>query len=145
MAGRPTKKGKAGKSRPSGPARCAVLWALDSSGERGAAVRGVLKEMGVLARTATYERLGDPAGALADEPGLRRSPVPYRGPAPEGEFVLLCNLSPDDVDRFLALSRERGCSVDAKAMLTRTNRTWPLVRLVAEVQAEHRAMAGADE
>ena len=40
MAGKPKKKAK-----PSGPARCAVLWGLDPSSERGAAVRAVLREM----------------------------------------------------------------------------------------------------
>lgn len=117
-----------------------MLWGLDPSCERGAAVRAVLREMGVVAHTATYARLGDPAGALARLVGMRPAPVPYEGPVPEcDEFVLLCGLSSAQVDDFLARSREAGCVVGAKAMLTPTNRTWPLVRLIDAVSTEHLA------
>ena len=72
MAGRPRKKAVGSKKvKPSGPVPCAVLWGLDPSSEKGAAVRAVLKETGVVARTALPERLGDPAGAFARLPGFR--------------------------------------------------------------------------
>ena len=147
MAGRPRKKaaGSTKKVKPSGPVPCAVLWGLDPSGEKGAAVRAVLKEMGVVARTAGHERLGDPAGAFARMPGFRPAVVPYAGPAPAvGEFVLLCGLTDAQVNEFLARSREAGCVVGPKALLTKTNRAWPLVRLMDAVAAEHAQMAGGD-
>lgn len=140
MAGKPQKKAARKKVKPSGPAPCAVLWGLDPSSERGAAVRGVLREMGVVARTAAYERLGDPAGAFARLVGFRPAPADYDGPAPEGEFVLLCGLSRAQVDEFLARSREEGCVVGPKALLTPANRRWPLFRLIRAVQVEHAQM-----
>lgn len=138
MAGRPRKKAAGSKrAEPSGPVPCAVLWGLDSSGEKGAAVRGVLREMGVVARTALPERLGDPAGAFARLPGFRPAPVPYAGPVPAcDEFVLLCGLTDAQVDDFLARSREAGCVVGPKALLTKTNRSWPLAHLIDVVAAE---------
>ena len=146
MAGRPRKKAagsaRSKKVKPSGPVPCAVLWGLDPSGEKGAAVRAVLREMGVVARTAGYERLGDAAGAFARLPGFRPVPVPYAGPMPAAEeFVLLCGLSDAQVDEFLARSREAGCVVDAKALLTKVNRAWPLAQLIEAVAAEHAANA----
>ena len=143
MAGRPRKKAAGSKkAKPSGPVPCAVLWGLDPSSEKGAAVRAVLREMGVVARTALPERLGDPAGAFARLPGFRPAPVPYAGPVPAcDEFVLLCGLTSAQVDEFLARSREAGCAVGTKAMLTKTNRAWPLVRLMEAVSAEHAANA----
>lgn len=143
MAGRPKKKAAGSKkAKPSGPAACAVLWGLDPSGEKGAAVREVLREMGVVARTATYERLGDPAGAFARMPGFRPAMVPYAGPEPAAEeFVLLCGLTDAQVNEFLARSREAGCVVGPKALLTKANRAWPLVRLIEAVAAEHAANA----
>lgn len=141
MAGKPKKKA-ARKNKPSGPVPCAVLWGLDSSGEKGAAVRGVLREMGVVARTATYEHLGDPVGAFARLVGFRPAPVAYAGPEPAcDEFVLLCGLSDAQVDEFLARSREAGCAVGTKALLTKVNRAWPFVRLMEAVAAEHEANA----
>ena len=142
MAGKPQKKASRKKVKPSGPAPCAVLWGLDPSSEKGAAVREVLRAMGVIARTALPERLGDPAGAFARLPGFRPAPLPYAGPAPAvGEFVLLCGLTDAQVDEFLARSREDGCTVGAKALLTRTNRAWPLAQLIDTVAAEHAAQA----
>ena len=146
MAVRPRKKAagsaRSKKVKPSGPAACAVLWGLDPSGEKGAAVRAVLREMGVVARTALPERLGDAAGAFARLPGFRPTPVPYAGPMPAAEeFVLLCGLSDAQVDEFLARSREAGCVVDAKALLTKVNRAWPLAQLIEAVAAEHAANA----
>ena len=141
MAGRPRKKAAGSKKvKPSGPVPCAVLWGLDPSGEKGAAVRGVLREMGVVARTAGHERLGDPAGAFARLPGMRPAPVSYDGPDPAcDEFILLCGLTNKQVDEFLARSREAGCVVGAKALLTKVNRTWPLARLMQAVAVEHAA------
>lgn len=115
---------------------------LDPSSEKGAAVRDVLREMGVVARAAGYERLGDPAGAFARMPGFRPAPLPYAGPTPAAdEFVLLCGLTDAQVNEFLARSREAGCVVGAKALLTRVNRSWPLARLIEAVAAEHAANA----
>ena len=143
MAGRPKKKAAGSKKvKPSGPAPCAVLWGLDPSSEKGAAVRAVLKDMGVVARTAGYERLGDAAGAFARLPGFRSAPVPYAGSEPAaGEFVLLCGLTDAQVNEFLARSREAGCVVGPKALLTKANRAWPLVQLIEAVAAEHAANA----
>ena len=142
MAGKPQKKASRKKVKPSEPAPCAVLWGLDPSSEKGAAVREVLRAMGVIARTALPERLGDPAGAFARLPGFRPALLPYAGPAPAvGEFVLLCGLTDAQVDEFLARSREDGCTVGAKALLTRTNRAWPLAQLIDTVAAEHAAQA----
>ena len=140
MAGKPQKKAARKKVKPSGPAACAVLWGLDPSSEKGAAVRGVLREMGVVARTALPERLGDAAGAFARLPGFRPAPLPYAGPAPAAdEFVLLCGLADAQVNEFLARSRVASCVVGSKALLTPANRAWPLVRLIEAVAAEHAA------
>ena len=143
MAGRPRKKAAGSKKvKPSGPVSCAVLWGLDPSSEKGAAVRAVLKDMGVVARTALPERLGDPAGAFARLPGFRPAMVPYTGSEPAvEEFVLLCGLTDARVNEFLARSREAGCVVGAKALLTKVNRAWPLVQLMEAVAAEHAANA----
>ena len=106
----------------------------------------MLKEMGVVARTAGYERLDDAAGAFARMPGFRPAPVPYAGPEPAvEEFVLLCGLSDAQVNEFLARSREAGCVVGPKALLTKTNRAWPLVRLMDAVAAEHAQMGGGGD
>lgn len=133
---------KAGKKvKPLGPAPVAVLWGLDPASEKGAAVRAVLKATGIAPRTLTADHLGDAAGACAGLVGFRPSPVPYAGPAPEGEFVLLCNVTNAQVNEFLAKSREAGCVVGPKALLTAQNKAWPMAKLIAAVTAEHAQMS----
>jgi hypothetical protein len=61
---------------------------------------------------------------------------------PAGEFVLLYGLTQPQVEEFCARCREEDCVVGAKAALTHENRTWPLVRLIEAVKAEHAAMTG---
>ena len=137
MSGRPRKKATK-KRKPSEPVPCAVLWGLPSDGEKGARVRAILREMGIVARTLTTEHLGDTAGACARLTGFRSAPVPYSGSRPAcEEFVLLCGLSDAQVDEFLAKSREAACVVPYKALLTKINRTWPLVHLMEAVVEEH--------
>ncbi len=132
---------KAGKKvKPSGPAAVAVLWGLDPTTAKGAAVHAVLKEMGVRARTLAPQQLGDAAGACAGLVGFRPSHVPYAGAAPECEFVLLCNFTNAQVNDFLTKSREAECVVGAKALLTAQNKAWPMARLIAAVAAEHAQM-----
>ena len=148
MAGKPSKKKAAKKKvKPSGPARCAVLWGLDPSfgegaAQKGAAVRQVLRQMGVPARTLAYERLGDSAAAAAGLVGARLAHAPYDGPAPDCEFVLLCGFNNPQVSEFIARSREAGCTVGPKALLTPANRSWPMARLIQAVNAEHQQMTG---
>ncbi len=148
MAGKPAKNKPAKKkAKPSGPVATAVLWGLapsfgEAAGKKGDAVREVLRGLGVRVRVAAPERLGDPAGAFAGLVGFRPAFTDYAGPVPEGEFVLLCNLTKEQVDGFISGCREAGCVVGPKAMLTPANRSWPLVRLIEAVGAEHAQMAG---
>ena len=51
MSGRPRKKATK-KRKPSESVPCAVLWGLPSDGEKGASVRAILHDMGVVARLA---------------------------------------------------------------------------------------------
>lgn len=137
MSGRPRKKATK-KRKPSESVPCAVLWGLPSDGEKGTAVRKILHDMGIVARTITPEHLGDTAGACARLSGFRPAPMPYTGPHPAcEEFVLLCGLSDAQVDEFLAKSREAECVVPHKALLTKINRGWPLIHLMEAVAEEH--------
>jgi len=140
MSAKTSKKKPGKKVKPSRPA-CAVLWGLDPSSERGAAVRDVLREMGVRARTACPEQLGLPAGVVAGGHGHAVPGVPC-AEGPDCEFVLLCGLTHAQVDEFLARSREAGCVVGPKALLTPANRNWPLGRLIEAVAAEHASLGG---
>ncbi len=145
MAGKPKKK--AGKKvKPSRPA-LAVLWGLDPSfgpeaAAKGEALRAVLAQLGARAKAAAPEQLGMAAGAVAGMHGFSPVAAPWTESVPDCEFVLLCGFTNAQVSEFIARSREAGCVVGAKAVLTPQNRAWPLGRLINAVTAEHKAMSG---
>lgn len=121
----------------------AALYRLDVGTPRGDAVREALAAQGIRAKTVTEERLGDPVGAIAGLVGFRPARTPYVGPAPESEFMLLCQVPNAQMNQLLAAMREADCSVGCKAQLTQHNRLWPFVTLVSEVSREHEMMTSS--
>lgn len=135
------KKQKGSKKRGGGAAQPMVaLYRLDAGTPRGDAVRTILAEQGLRAKTITADHLGDPVGAIAGLVGFRPTRAPYAGDVPEDEFMLLCNVSNAQMNQLLPAMREANCSVGCKAQLTQHNRLWPFVTLVREVSKEHASM-----
>ena len=119
------------KAKKTGPVSIALLWGLDRGTPKGDAVRAILKELGAVTKTPLPERLGDTAAAALGLVGARPALVPYAGPVPECEFMLLANFPEPLLKEFLARSRQAGAVVGCKAVLTKANRDWrmPLSRL----------------
>ena len=135
--------GSASKSKAKHPARptsVALLWGLDRGTPKGDVVCAILKELGAVAKTPLPERLGDTAAAALGLVGARPAFMPYTGPIPECEFMLLANFPEPLLKEFLARSRQAGAVVGCKAVLTKTNRDWRIVDLIDEVAKEHSAV-----
>lgn len=150
--GSASKKKTAGKSRSSahsssrrpgqaGP--LVALYGLDAGSERGDAVRCVMDALGIAVRTIEPSNLNDPVGAICGMLGMRPSRTSFAGQAPEGEFMLVCNLSSAQLDKLLSAMREADASVAHKAQLTQFNRLWPLRKLMEEVAREHATISEA--
>ena len=71
------------KAKKAKPTAAILLWGLDRGTPKGDAVRAILKELGVVAKTVLPERLGDSAGAALGLVGMRPALMPYAGPVPE--------------------------------------------------------------
>lgn len=143
MAGK-AKKGSSRKAHAAQPAYKAVLYGLDAGTEKGDAVRAVLAELGIPVRSVGVQHLGDSVGSLAGCLKMPASRKPYEGEVFTGEFLLFCNVPNALLNDALSLMRERGCSVELKAALTRINRLWPLATLMETVAREHETMHRAD-
>ncbi|MDO4183415.1 MAG: DUF3783 domain-containing protein [Coriobacteriia bacterium] len=130
------KKAKKSKAKPQAEFRVA-LYGLAAETPKGAAVRAVLKDLGIPTRTVTPEHLDDPVGAVAGLVGFRPALRPFADEAPKGEFMLLCNLPNAKLDELLAALREADAQVPHKAVVTKFNKQWPFVRLMEEVSQEH--------
>ena len=122
-----------------------ALYGLDAGTPRGDAVREVLRGLGLRVRTITPEHLNDPVGAIAGMVGMRPSPKPFEGEAPNDEFMLVCNLSGAQLDAVLSGLRQANASIAHKAQVTPHNRLWPLHVLMAEIAKEHGAMTAQSQ
>lgn len=71
----------------------------------------------------------------------RKNPLaaPYTGPVPEESLLLMCGFSERRMDKLLFELRKEGVSVDFKAVLTPTNRTWTVTQLLLEMHREKAA------
>ena len=125
------------KSASKAPVARAFLLNLDAGTVKGDTLRAVLDAQGIAARDIRPEQLGDPVGAVARLVGFRPSLAPYVGEVPECEFMLLCDVGNKQMDKLLAAMREADCIVDRKCVLTKYNKTWPLIDLVKQVDVEH--------
>ncbi|HAM15536.1 MAG TPA: hypothetical protein DCP91_06720 [Eggerthellaceae bacterium] len=146
MAKKQGKKGKGGGKAAGGAGAggpLAALFNLDAGTSRGDAVRAVLAQQGIRAKTVTVDMLGDPVGAIAGLTGFRHLKKPFEGEPPQVEFMLLHKVAGGRLDELLAALREADAVVGCKAQVTQHNRLWPFATLVNEVSREHEAMSAA--
>lgn len=140
MAKKPTKKAKGGTRQAQSSGPMAALYNLDAGTPRGDAVRAVLAQRGIRAKTVTADHLNDPVGAVVGLQGFRPTSRPFEGEVPACEFMLLNNVTSSKLNELLAAMREADCSVGCKAQVTQHNRLWPFALLVQEVSREHELM-----
>lgn len=144
MAKKPKKNKASAAKKTVASEPVAVLYNLDEGTLRGDAVRAVLAELGIHAKTASSDLLGNPVGALVGLVGFRHLAKPFEGEAPQTEFMLLHNVKGERLNELLAAMREADAVVDCKAQVTQYNRVWPFAKLISEVSREHEAVNAVD-
>ncbi len=60
----------------------------------------------------------------------------FEGTPPEGSLILFCQVEEKKMDKLLAAMRKKGLSATYKAVLTRTNAQWNVLRLYFELGQE---------
>ena len=117
-----------------------LLYHLEAETEKGKKLRAALGNVGLKAVDVSEAQLNETVRALADRrPGAAE---PYTGAPYPIEFLLLCGGGEGTLDRMLAAMRRASVSVAHKAVLTGTNQSWPMRRLLEEVMREHAALGG---
>ncbi len=120
-----------------------IVYGVEKESERGALLWRVVRELDFDLREVRAEQLSDPVGSLAGLMGYHPAFAPFDGEAPEGEFLLLCNLSKHQLDDFLMALKIVGVSIPHKAVLTKENRGWSFIELMTQVAQEHEQLAAA--
>lgn len=120
-----------------------IVYGVEKESERGALLWRVVRELNFDLREVRAEQLSDPVGSLAGLVGYHPALAPFDGEAPEGEFLLLCNLNKHQLDDFLMALKIVGVSIPHKAVLTKENRGWSFIEFMAQVAQEHEQLAAA--
>lgn len=106
--------------------------------ENRTALNEVCRELGIRLVQADEADLEKTLGQLLDLPGR----YPTGLTVPKGDFapaLILHGLADAQLDRCLALLREKGISIPLKAIVTDSNRQWPLAVVLQELTEERAA------
>lgn len=144
----------------SSPAPFAMLYHLGNQDPYGHEIRQALRKLDISIRTLHEEDLERSVGSLC---GLESSigslcgpespvtPGPLapsctdrsdRSPTPDFPFLLMAFFPEDLLDQLLHAMKEASIRIPYKAVLTKTNRTYRLRKLMEEVKSEHDTING---
>lgn len=86
---------------------------------------------------------GEKIGALAGIPVFDLINEPYQGAAFKQEMMVMCGLTPDQLDAFLEAYKDAGIPpIRLKAAMTAYNMTWTAARLYSELAKEDKQLHG---
>lgn len=144
----------------SSPTPFAMLYHLGNQDPYGHEIRQALRKLDISIRTLHEEDLERSVGSLC---GLESSigslcgpespvtPGPLapsctdrsdRSPTPDFPFLLMAFFPEDLLDQLLHAMKEASIRIPYKAVLTKTNRTYRLRKLMEEVKSEHDTING---
>ena len=95
--------------------------------------------LGVTLKSVPTEDCAQTLGALAGEFGCPRSPEVNEGTFPE-PMLVLCGFQSMRIDAVLMALQRAGLALPYKAVLTKTNKKWKPMQLLAELRRERAEM-----
>ena len=134
----------------SSPAPFAMLYHLGNQDPYGHEIRQALRKLDISIRTLHEEDLERSVGSLCGpESPVTSGPLTPsctdlsgRSPAPDFPFLLMAFFPEDLLDQLLRAMKEASIQIPYKAVLTKTNRTYRLRKLMEEVKSEHDTING---
>ena len=110
-------------------------------GEKRKQLKKVCGELGIEITVVSPAEYGEPVGALAGFPGMRKLGRGCTGVGVTGEMLVFAGFDSDALDEFLdACKAETIAPIACKAILTPHNAGWSGEQLYAELVKEHHAM-----
>ena len=144
----------------SSPTPFAMLYHLGNQDPYGHEIRQTLRKLDISIRTLHEEDLERSVGSLCGlessigslcKPESPVTPGPLtpsctdlsgRSPAPDFPFLLMAFFPEDLLDQLLHAMKEASIRIPYKAVLTKTNCTYRLRKLMEEVKSEHDTING---
>ena len=110
-------------------------------GEKRKQLKKICGELAIEVMVVSPAEYGEPVGALAGFPGMRKQGKPCVGAGVNGEMLVFVGMDDDALDTFLDACRADNVATTAcKAILTPHNAGWSGERLYAELVKEHQSM-----
>ena len=144
----------------SSPTPFAMLYHLGNQDPYGHEIRQTLRKLDISIRTLHEEDLESSVGSLCGlessveslcKPESPVTPGPLvpsctdrsdRSPTPDFPFLLMAFFPEDLLDQLLHAMKEASIRIPYKAVLTKTNCTYRLRKLMEEVKSEHDTING---
>lgn len=112
-------------------------------GEKRKQLKKICEALDIQMIVVSPTEYGEPVGALAGFPGMRKQGRGCDGSGVAGEMLVFAGMDDEALDEFLDACKARGVTPTAcKAVLTMHNGGWSGEKLYAELVSEHRAMRG---
>ena len=110
-------------------------------GEKRKQLKKVCGELGIEITVVSPAEYGEPVGALAGFPGMRKLGRPCAGDGVTGEMLVFVGMDDEALDEFLdACKAEEIVPIVCKAILTPHNAGWSGEKLYGELVREHHSM-----
>ena len=112
-------------------------------GEKRTQLKKVCGELGIGITVVSPAEYGEPVGALAGFPGMKKQGKACTGAGVCGEMLVFAGFDSDALDEFLdACKTAKVAPTACKAVLTPHNAGWSGEKLYEELVKEHQAMRG---
>ena len=112
-------------------------------GEKRKQLKKICGELAIEVMVVSPAEYGEPVGALAGFPGMRKQGKPCVGAGVNGEMLVFIGMDDDALDEFLdACGADNVAATACKAILTPHNAGWGGEKLYAELVKERQAMLG---
>ena len=112
-------------------------------GEKRKQLKKVCGDLAIEMVVVSPAEYGEPVGALAGFPGMRKQGRECTGAGVTGEMLVLVGMDDEALDEFLDACKEEAIAPTAcKAILTPYNAGWSGEKLYEELVGEHRSMQG---
>lgn len=110
-------------------------------GEKRKQLKKICAELAIEIIVVSPAEYGEPVGALAGFPGMRKLGKACVGAGVSGEMLVFVGMDDEALDEFLAVCKAESVSPTAcKAILTPHNATWSGEKLYGELVKEHQSM-----
>lgn len=110
-------------------------------GEKRTQLKQICGALGIEILVVSPAEYGEPVGALAGFPGMRKQGKACTGEGVAGEMLVFIGMDDGALDEFLAVCKAEGVTpIACKAILTPHNAAWSGEKLYGELVKEHESM-----